>query len=104
MVARMDAEFDKTMQRKISSHLEAVNAMQERFYERVSIDPNDPSVTAAQRRRALRPTVRDFYNLVKLERLIMGGNGQNISRPASHNRKRTSKLRKHGNDDRYLSG
>jgi len=91
IAAEMGDEFNKAMQRKISSHLEAINAMQERFYERVLIDPNDPSLTAAQRRRALRPTVRDFYNLIKIEKLIMGGNGQSFSRPASHNRKRTSK-------------
>jgi len=39
------------MQRKISSHLEAINAMQERFYERVLIDPNDLSLNSTQRRR-----------------------------------------------------
>lgn len=50
-VAQMEAEFNRVMQSKIRSQLEAINAMQERFYERVLIDPNDPSLTAAQRRR-----------------------------------------------------
>jgi len=57
--------------RRYVSDLESIEASKGRFRDRVLVDPDDPCLTPAQRRRALNPTLKDFIKLVKLERLIL---------------------------------
>ncbi len=64
--------FEKSMERKLLSHLDAIDAMKERFYDRVMINPNDPIPAPAQRKRALNPTLTDFLKIVKVENVLFG--------------------------------
>ncbi|MGZ5095590.1 MAG: hypothetical protein ACXWCH_31115 [Burkholderiales bacterium] len=73
VAARMQAELEEQYERKVHSDLEAIDTAKERFYTWALRDPDDPTLTPAQRRRIWRPTVRDFCNLLKAERLVLGG-------------------------------
>ncbi len=46
--------------------------VQERFIERIAIDPTDPDLTEVEASRAIDPDFRDFCESIKLERLILG--------------------------------
>jgi hypothetical protein len=70
VVAQMQSRFVEAMQRRVSNDLEAIEAAKERFYARVLLDPNDPNLTAAERKRALKPTLRDFLKLLRAEQLV----------------------------------
>lgn len=70
-VAAMDVRLRERAQQQICNELEAIAAAKERFYERVVLDPDDPALTPAQRRRALEPTLADFGRLLKLERMLL---------------------------------
>lgn len=48
--------------------IEAIWAAKDRFLKRALLDPDDPTLTPAERRRALRPTLRDYIRLLKAER------------------------------------
>jgi hypothetical protein len=56
----------------LSNHVSRLRTLQDRFVERILIDPEDPRISVAERRRALHPTFRDFRNAVKLERELLG--------------------------------
>lgn len=49
-----------------------LRSLQDRFIKRLALDPNDPTLTEAQKARAIDPDFRDFQEAVKLERLILG--------------------------------
>lgn len=72
VVADMQTKFTGAMDEKISNDFEAIAAVKERFYARILVDPNDPNLTPAQRKRALKPTLRDFFKLLKIEQLLRG--------------------------------
>ncbi len=50
----------------------ALRVLQDRFIERIGIDPNDPNLSDVDRARAIDPDFRDFSEAVKQERLILG--------------------------------
>jgi len=50
----------------------ALRVIQDRFIERVAIDPTSPYLTDIQRARAIDPDFKDFGEAVKQERLILG--------------------------------
>jgi hypothetical protein len=49
----------------------SLREFQERFIERLAIDPTDPNLTEAEASRAIDPDFRDFCESIKLERLIL---------------------------------
>lgn len=55
---------------RAKKQLEAIDTLEDRFYERLKLDPDssDPLI----RERAIDVNLSDFFNLVKTRRLIMG--------------------------------
>ena len=49
-----------------------LRSIQDKFIERLAIDPHDPLLDDKQKMRAIDPDFRDFQEAVKLERLILG--------------------------------
>jgi hypothetical protein len=72
VVKQMEQQFKDALLDKRQIDLNAIEAVKERFYMRVTIDPNDPNLTAAQRRRALNPTLLDFCRIIQIEQVLFG--------------------------------
>jgi hypothetical protein len=53
---------------QIRRSIESIMAAKDRFRKRALLDPDDPDLTPAERRRALRPTLGDFIRLLRAER------------------------------------
>jgi hypothetical protein len=51
--------------------LEAIRAAKQRCVHHLLLDPEDPSLSAAQRRRLRNPTVRDYCRLIKMEHQLL---------------------------------
>jgi hypothetical protein len=63
-----EARVERTM-----AELKTIRVLQDRFYDRL-IDPNDPTITPKQRRRALKSvSVREFCTLLKVEMELVRG-------------------------------
>jgi hypothetical protein len=73
VVAKMQREFKERVLGGKLNALQTLELAKERFYGRILIDPNDPKLTDAQRRRALKITLNDFFKLIKIEQLLRGG-------------------------------
>jgi hypothetical protein len=56
----------------VERQVEGLHKLQDRFLERLALDPNDPNLTDRERARAIDPDFKDFQEAVKLERLILG--------------------------------
>jgi hypothetical protein len=52
--------------------INGLRQIQDRFITKIALDPLDPTLTDAQKLRAIDPDFRDFQDAVKLERLILG--------------------------------
>lgn len=69
-VGAMEERFNEAMGDRIRSDVQAIAAAKQRFYDRC-VDPDDPALTPAQRRRALSPTLTDFVRLLKIEGMLL---------------------------------
>jgi hypothetical protein len=56
----------------VQKQIGGLHTIQQRFLDRLAIDPNDPLLDDRQKARAIDPDFRDFEMAVKLERLILG--------------------------------
>lgn len=70
-VAEIEASLAHDHSRMVERDAYGLRAVQDRFLSRLLIDPDDPSLTRAQRRRAMNPTFRDFRKAVELERMLL---------------------------------
>lgn len=68
--AAIESDIYSKMQEDIRTDIAAIEAAKSRFRERVLLDPNDPTLSRAQRRRALCPTLNDYIKILKLERVL----------------------------------
>lgn len=59
--------------RSLKYDLRALGALRSRFAARLLIDPGDPNLTQAERRRALRPSFCDFRHSIELEKRLLRG-------------------------------
>lgn len=66
----MEERFNEAMRARVRSDAQAIAAAKQRFFDRC-VDPSDPTLTPAQRRRALSPTLTDFVRLLKIERMLL---------------------------------
>lgn len=65
--------FMKSLVDQRENDLKVINRAKEAFFKRIDIDPNDPNLTPAQRRRAMKPiTIAQFCKLIKLEQQLRG--------------------------------
>lgn len=55
---------------RAKKQLEAIDTLEDRFYERLKLDPD--SLDPSERERAIDVSLSDFFNLIKTRRLIMG--------------------------------
>lgn len=69
---RVEEEMIEDQASRSRKLITGLRRLQDRFIEKIAIDPNDPKLSDEERRRALDPDFRDFQDAVKLERLIMG--------------------------------
>jgi hypothetical protein len=72
LAQKVQAEMEPVLVDHAIKQLNALHMLQDRFIERMLIDPNDPNLTQAQRERAIDPDFKEFAESVKLERLILG--------------------------------
>jgi hypothetical protein len=74
--ASVAAAIQEEMQPILIDHakqtIEILHKIQDRFLQRLALDPANPMLTQAERERAIDPDFKEFAEAVKLERLIIG--------------------------------
>ncbi|MGH7745275.1 MAG: hypothetical protein ACREQ5_10825 [Candidatus Dormibacteria bacterium] len=76
LVAEVVAATKPALLDMTKKQLAALHAIQDRFIQRLALDPTDARLTPAERARAIDPDLRDFIEAVKSERLILGDPGE----------------------------
>lgn len=71
-VAEIEADLAQHYGAAVEHDLSGLRAVQDRFIARLAIDPADPRLTRAQRRRAVTPSFRDFRKALEIERMLLG--------------------------------
>lgn len=72
VVAKVTREIEPIIEDMAHAQIAALHKIQQRFIQRLRIDPTDPNLNEDQKRRAIDPDLKDFMEAVKMERLILG--------------------------------